>query len=97
MIFWLVILLFFIISLSVLIWKKNWKVFLLSLLPLIYAIFDVYLECRATGNHSEACVWGYLSYLYTIVIGSAFYLIVTFFQVVRSKILKYRNGKSTNV
>jgi len=97
MIIWLVISLFFITSLSVLIWKRNWKVFLLSLLPLIYAILDVYLECKSTDNHSEACVWGYLSYLYTSVIGCTFYLTVTLFQVVKSKILKNKSGKSTNV
>jgi len=94
---WLIFLLFSIAPFLVLIWKRNWKVFLLSLLPLIYAIFDVYLECKATDNHSEACVWGYLSYLYTIVIGSVFYLTVTFFQVVISKVLKNKNGKSTDV
>jgi hypothetical protein len=97
MILWLVILLFFIMSLLILIWKRNWKVFLLSLLPLIYVICDVYLECKATDNHSEACVWGYLSYLYAIVIGSVFYITVTLFQVVKSKVIKHKNGKSKNV
>ena len=94
---WLIFLFFCIVPFLVLIWKRNWKIFLLSLLPLIYAIFDVYLECKVTDNHSEACVWGYLSYLYTVVIGSVFYLTVTFFQVVIPKLLKNKNGKSTNV
>jgi hypothetical protein len=69
----------------------------LSLLPLIYTMLDVYLECRATDNHSEACVWGYMRYLYAIIVGSVFYLIVSFFQVVISKVLKYKNDKSKNV
>lgn len=92
MILWLVILFFFIhfiIGLFILIWKRNWKVYLLSLLPLIYAILDVYLECKATDNHSEACVWGYISYLYAIVIGSLFYITVTLFQVVKSKVQEW--------
>jgi len=76
---------------------KNWKVFLLSILPLIYVIFDVYLECKATDNYSEACVWGYLKYLYAIAIGSVFYLIVTFFQILISKLIKKESGKSKNV
>ncbi len=97
MVVWLVISLFFITSLSVLIWKKNWKVFLLSLLPLIYAVLDVYFECRTTSNHSESCVWGYLSYLYAAVIGGTFYLAVTLFQIVKTKILDNKSGKSTNV
>ncbi len=97
MIIWFIFLLFIIVLLSLLIWKRNWKVFLLSTFPLAYVIFDVYFECKATDNHSEACVWGYLNYLYAIVIGSVFYLTITFFQIVISKILKKKNGKSTNV
>jgi len=89
---WLIFLLFFIIPFPVLVWRRNWKIFLLSLLPLVYAIFDVYLECKATEHHSEACVWGYLSYLYATIIGSAFYLTVTAFQVVRSKRLKNKSA-----
>jgi len=97
MIVWLVISLFIITSFSVLIWKRNWKVFLLSILPLIYTVLDVYLECKVTDNHSEACVWGYLSYLYAAVIGSTLYLTITLFQIVKSKILNHKSGKSTNV
>ena len=94
---WLIFLLFSIAPFLVLIWKRNWKVFLLSLLPLIYAVLDVYFECRVTGNHSESCVWGYLSYLYAAVIGGTFYLAVTLFQIVKTKILDNKSGKSTNV
>jgi len=97
MVVWLVISLFFITSFSVLLWKRNWKVFLLSLLPLIYAILDVYLECRATDNHSDACIWGYLRYLYAAVIGATLYLTVTLFQIVKSKILDHKSGSSSNV
>ena len=91
---WLILVFFILLLFAVLIWKRNWKVFLLSLVPLIYAILDVYLECKA-DNQSEACVWGYMSYIYTIVIGAGFYLTVTFFQVVISKLLK-KKSKSTN-
>jgi hypothetical protein len=82
---WLIFLFFLIAPFPVIFWRRNWKVFLLSILPLIYAVFDVHLECRADYN-SEACVWGYMGYLYTTVIGAAFYLTVTFFQVVISKL-----------
>lgn len=93
MIIWLLILLF-ITSLSVLIWNRNWKVFLLALMPLIYAIVDIYLVCQLSGHRSEACVWGYLSYLYTLIIGSCFYLTITLFQVVIASIRKDKTAKS---
>jgi hypothetical protein len=93
MIIWLLVLLLSITSLFVLIWKRNWKVFLFSLLPLIYAIFDVYFECRSTGNHSEACVWGYLRYIYAAVIGCTFYLLVTLFQAIKPKITTNKTDK----
>lgn len=97
MIIWLMILLFFINMLSLLVWRKNWKVFLLSITPLIYVIFDVYLECRVTNGNSEACVWGYLKYFYAVVVGGFFYFIVTFFQILMLKIQNYRRAKTTNV
>lgn len=94
MIIWVIFCLFAITPFPVLLWKKNRKIFLLAILPLIYVLLDVYIECKVTKNHSEACVWGYFKYLYAVVIGSAFYLIVTFFQVVISKLQKSKSGDS---
>jgi|GEM_PF-3202975 len=94
MMMWLLILLF-ITSLSVLIWNRNWKVFLLALMPLIYVIVDIYFVCQLSGYRSEACVWGYLSYLYALIIGGCFYLTVTLFQVVIARAQKNKAAKST--
>lgn len=94
---WLIFIMLSIVLFFLIVWKRNWKVFFLSLSPLIYVIFDVYIECKATDNHSEACVWGYLNYLYAIVIGSVFYLTVTLFQVLISKFKKRKNSNTTDV
>ena len=94
---WIVLIFFIIVPFPVLVWKRNWKMFLVSILPLIYVVFDVYLECKATGNHSETCVWGYLGYIYAIVAGSAFYLSATLIETVISKIAKNKHNDPTNV
>ena len=84
----IILILLFITPVLFLIWQKNWKLYLLSFLPLVYVIIEVYLECKATDNHSEACVWGYLKYLYAIFIGSILYIIVTVFQIIKSYVNK---------
>ncbi len=67
--------------------RKNILTLLLTFLPyLIYTIVEVRLECIATNNYSEACVWGYLNYMLAIVAGSIFYLIVTLIQLLIGKV-----------
>ena len=84
----IILILLFITPFIFLLWQKNWKLYLLSFLPLVYVIIEVYLECKATDSHSEACVWGYLKYLYAIIIGGLLYIIVTVIQIIKSYINK---------
>ena len=90
MFFWSVILFFGFTPFPVLYWKKNWKVFILALFPLIYAALSVQLDCNESYN-SEACVWGYLKYLYAVFGGGAFYLVITLIQVV---VARFKQGNS---
>jgi hypothetical protein len=93
MIYWLVLLLFILVPLVVLYWRRNLRTFLVSALPyLVYTIIDIRLECIATNNQSEACVWGYLTYIYAIVAGSIFYLCVTLVQFLIAKVRKKRSS-----
>lgn len=84
MLFWAIVLFFGLTPFTVLFWKKNWGVFILAILPLIYAMSIVHLDCNESYN-SEVCVWGYLKYLYAVVGGGAFYLVATLIQIVVAK------------
>jgi hypothetical protein len=87
MLIWAIVLFFAVIPFPVFVWKKNWKVFILSTLPFIYAVLSVHLDCNESYN-SEACVWGYLKYLYAVVGGGAFYLVITLVQIVAARYKK---------
>lgn len=66
--------------------RKNIITLLVTMLPyLVYTVIDVQLECAATNNQSEACVWGYLGYIFALVAGSLLYLITTTIQFLMSK------------
>jgi hypothetical protein len=89
MIYWIVLLLFILAPLFVLYRRRNLLTFLVTALPyLVYTIIDIRLECIATNNQSEACVWGYLNYVYAILAGSIFYLFVTLIQFLIEKVRK---------
>ncbi len=82
MIFWIIFCLIMgILPLIVVYKRKNFLTLLLTFPPfLLYTAYRVTLECIATNNHSEACVWGYLSYIFAILAGSALYLLVSMIQ-----------------
>ena len=93
MIYWLVLLFFILVPLLVLYWRRNLLTLLVTSLPyLVYTIIDIRLECIATNNQSEACVWGYLNYMYAIVAGSILYLCVTLVQFLIEKVRKKRSS-----
>jgi hypothetical protein len=84
MLLWAIVLFFAVTPFPMFFWKKNWKVFILAILPLIYAVLNVHLDCNQSYN-SEVCVWGYLKYLYAVVVGGTFYLATTLIQIVVAK------------
>lgn len=67
--------------------RRNLLTLLLTFPPyLLYTIYDIRMECLATNNHSEACVWGYLNYMLAIIAGSALYLLVSLIQYALQKL-----------
>lgn len=86
MIFWTVLLLLLIVPVFIVVKRKNYITLLLTFSPyLFYTFYEVSSECIATNNTSEACVWGYMNYIYAIIIGCFLYLLVTVVQIVISK------------
>lgn len=87
MIIWILLLLFIVVPLFVVFKHKNYLTLFFTFLPfLMYTIYDVQSECIATNNSSEACVWGYVRYIYASVFGSALYLMVTAIHYFKSKL-----------
>ena len=81
MIFWIIFCLIAFLPLIVVYKRRNLLTLLLTSSPfLLYTIYDIRMECLATNNHSEACVWGYVNYIIAIVVGSGLYLLVSTIQ-----------------
>lgn len=98
MVFWILYLLLIVVPLLVVFKRKNYLTFLFTFLPfLMYAIYDVQSECIATNNSSEACVWGYLQYIYAAVFGSVFYLLVSAAQFLITKLRAKSSDAETRI
>lgn len=81
MIFWIIFCLMALLPFIVVYKRINLWTLLLTFPPvLLYTIYDIRMECLATNNHSEACVWGYLNYMIAILAGSSLYLLVSIIQ-----------------
>lgn len=100
MLFWIIFCLIALLPIIVVCKRRNLWTLLLTFPPfLLYTIYDIRMECLASNNHSEACVWGYLNYMIAIIAGSAFYLLVSMIQYglqklrAKSKDVKARKGK----
>lgn len=98
MIFWIIFCLIAILPFIVVYKRRNLLTLLLTFPPiLLYTIYDITIECNATNNHSEACVWGYLSYMMAIFVGSVLYLLVSIIQYGVGKLKDKSKDVATNV